>query len=58
MRISHIGLPAILRNLLIVNGGNTFYVRLHGGCSYIFDVHSSFLIIACFIPSQALMFEF
>ena len=58
MRISHIGLPAILRNLLIVNGGNKFYVCLHGGCSYIFDVHSSFLIIACFIPSQALMFEF
>ena len=48
-----------LNNLVIGSGGSTFsYVHLHAVRMYIFEVHFHFLIIACFIPSQALILKF
>ena len=39
--ISHIALLASLKNLVIGNGGSTFYVRLHGGCTFLITLSIS-----------------
>ena len=50
-------LLASLKNLVIGNGDSTYILCTPSWRVYIFDVHSSFVTTACFISSQALMFE-
>ena len=57
--ISHIALPTSDKDLVIENGGSTFYVHLHGGCTILmYTLH--FSLVASYMPhsfihSQALM---
>ena len=55
--IPHIALLASLKNLVIWNGGSTFLMSTFMEGVH-FNVHPPYLIIACFTPLQALMFEF